>query len=325
MNTNFKTENILAPIILVAYNRPNHFKQALIALIKNKETRDSILYICIDGPLNTEDKISQKIMFDYIETIRTEFQNINILKQNSNLGLAKNITQNVTNIINKHGKIIVIEDDTVVSEAFLEFMNKALSYYEPHKKVWHISSHNWTNDIHKMNDVFLYRVMTCWGWGTWKDRWRYFEKDTEALIDQFTEQDIRKFNLDDTENFWSQVLYNHSGFIDTWAIFWYATIFKNNGLCMCPFYSYVKNIGFDGSGVNWGYDKKKINAQLLNTHGKFNPQVNIEENILAVNKIKKYYLNNSSSLKKITRSLIILFLSRKLLGKLQNLWYRIRN
>ena len=60
-------------------------------------------------------------------------------------------------------------------------------------------------------------------------------------------------------------------------------------------------------------DRKNINKklqdlQVINNNGKFNPQIDIEENFLAVNEIKKYYLNKSSSLKKITRSLIILFL-----------------
>ena len=37
--------------------------------------------------------------------------------------------------VNKHGKLIVIEDDDFVSEAFLKFMNDALTYNEPHKEV----------------------------------------------------------------------------------------------------------------------------------------------------------------------------------------------
>ena len=325
MHINNKQKNILAPIVLIAFNRANHFKQTLSALAKNKEAKDSMLYICIDGPRNLEEKKNQKEMCDYVEIIRTQFLNIKIIKQNYNIGLAKNMIQNVTSIVNKHGKLIVIEDDDFVSEAFLKFMNDALTYYEPHKKVWHIASHTFVNNHEKINDVFLHRVMYCWGWATWKDRWSFFEKDPEALINEFTNEDIKKFNLDDTEPFWSQVLNNYSGHINTWAIFWYATIFKNKGLCMNPFYSYVRNIGLDGSGVHKNINKKLQDLQVINNDGKFNPQIDIEENFLAVNEIKKYYLNNSSSLKKITRSLIILFLNRRILGRLQILWYRIRN
>ena len=102
MHINNKQKNILAPIVLIAFNRANHFKQTLSALAKNKEAKDSMLYICIDGPRNLEEKKNQKEMCDYVEIIRTQFLNIKIIKQNSNIGLAKHMIQNVTNIVNKH-------------------------------------------------------------------------------------------------------------------------------------------------------------------------------------------------------------------------------
>ena len=97
-----KQKNILAPIVLIAFNRANHFKQTLSALAKNKEAKDSMLYVCIDGPRNTKYKISRDQMCDHVEIIRTQFLNIKIIKQNSNIGLAKHMIQNVTNIVNKH-------------------------------------------------------------------------------------------------------------------------------------------------------------------------------------------------------------------------------
>ena len=69
---------------------------------KNKEAKDSMLYVCIDGPRNTKYKRSQDQMCDHVEIIRTQFLNIKIIKQNSNIGLAKHMIQNVTNIVNKH-------------------------------------------------------------------------------------------------------------------------------------------------------------------------------------------------------------------------------
>jgi hypothetical protein len=53
-----------------------------------------------------------------------------------------------------------------------------------------------------------------------------FNKDTEMLISKFTPSMIREFNFDNTTNFWKQVLLNRNGEINTWAIYWYATIFK---------------------------------------------------------------------------------------------------
>ena len=325
MSIDLKPNNMLAPIALIAFNRVKHFKQTLDALVKNKETKDSILYVCIDGPRNLEDEKSQKEMCRYLEITRLQFQDIKIIKQDSNIGLAKNIIQSVTNIVNRHGKLIVLEDDLLVSRMFLKFMNDALTHYEYNKKVWHIAGHTITNDDQKIDDVFLYRVMNCWGWGTWKNRWSHFEKNSEKLINEFTEEDIKNFNLDNTESFWSQVVDNHSGLLNTWAIFWYATIFKNKGLCMNPFYSYVKNIGFDGSGTHKNLNKRFQDSQVLNNYGEFKPQLNTEENLLAVERIKKYNLDKTNNFKKFIKLLIAVLFSKKLLRRLEALWRKIVN
>ena len=69
----------------------------------------------------------------------------------------------------------------------------------------------------------------------------------------FSEKDICEFNLDNATNFWEQVEKNHTKQMNTWAIFWYTTIFKNQGLCLNPTQSFVENIGFDGTGTNTGH------------------------------------------------------------------------
>ncbi|WAC01929.1 hypothetical protein N7U66_19120 [Lacinutrix neustonica] len=60
---------------------------------------------------------------------------------------ALNIVEGVTQIIEKHGKIIVLEDDIITSPQFLTYMNAALNYYEKEEKVMHISriyaTHRW--------------------------------------------------------------------------------------------------------------------------------------------------------------------------------------
>ena len=148
-------------------------------------------------------------------------------------------------------------------------MNDALKFYENEKKVWHISAHSEINFKERENEIYLWRLMNCWGWATWKDRWDYYEKNPKSLINEFNSEMVKKFDLNESGIFWSQVIANATQEIDTWAIFWYATIFKHQGLCVSPFYSYSANIGFDGSGVHCGLDEVKQERQILNHHGSF--------------------------------------------------------
>ena len=81
MSIDLKHKSLLSPIALIAFNRFNHFKQTLDALVKNKEAKDSTLYVCIDGPRNTKDKRSHDQMCNHVEIIRTHFLNIKIINK----------------------------------------------------------------------------------------------------------------------------------------------------------------------------------------------------------------------------------------------------
>jgi hypothetical protein len=243
-----------APIVMFLYNRPWHTRETIEALKKNQYAVDSDLIIYADGPKNLDACSRVREVRDYIKSI-SGFKSVTIVERDRNWGLAKNIIDGVTSVVNRYGKIIVMEDDMLTSPHFLKFMNDALDAYRNNEAVWHISGWNYPIDTAGLEDAFLWRVMNCWGWATWSDRWAHFEKDTDKLFSEFSSQDRYRFNLDDHHNFWSQVELNKSGTINTWAIYWYATIFKAGGLCLGPTQSLVQNIGFDGSGEHCGSNK----------------------------------------------------------------------
>ncbi len=107
---------------------------------------------------------------------------------------------------------------------------------------------------------------------------------------------INRFNLDGAHNFWGQVTANVSGKLNTWAIFWYATIFEHNGLCLNPTVSYVQNIGLDGSGENCGQGNlyrscyKAVEIRDMPN--------DLEESSFAVEKIQDFYSTIKPSLLK---------------------------
>lgn len=274
----------VAPIVLFVYNRPWHTKQTIEALQKNELAGESELYIYSDAPKNEEAEEQVKEVRSYIHGI-DGFKKVTIIEREKNWGLAASIIDGVTKIAGEYGRIIVLEDDLVTSPYFLRFMNDALEYYEDEKKVWHISGWNYPIDAKETNRVFLWRVMNCWGWATWADRWKFFEKDTEKLIREFSKEAIKRFNLDGVENFWEQVLLNREGKIDTWAIYWYATIFKQHGLCLNPVRTFVDNIGFDGSGVHC--DEKSF-VDNIQTEYSIQFTKEIEETKVYTDEIKKH-------------------------------------
>src|SRR3989338_525512 len=124
----------LAPITVFVYNRPWHIKQTIESLKKNKEAKKSDLFIFSDGPKNEDDQKKVDEVRKYIKKVNG-FKMVTIIERQKNLRLANSIIAGVTEIINKYGKIIVLEDDLIASPYFLKFMNKGLDLYKKEERV----------------------------------------------------------------------------------------------------------------------------------------------------------------------------------------------
>lgn len=241
----------LAPIVLFVYNRPYHTKQTVEALQKNELASESELFIYSDAPKNENAEAKVAEVREYLRTI-DGFKKITIIERDTNWGLANSIIDGVTKTVNEYGKIIVLEDDLVTSPYFLRFMNEALEFYRNEDKVFGVTGYAYPLLTKELPSTFFLKDEGCWGWATWSRAWKYFEKDTEKLIKTFTKSMIYEFNFNNSMNFWSQVIHNKQGKINSWAIYWYATVFLQNGLFLHSRESFVINIGHDGSGVHCG-------------------------------------------------------------------------
>ncbi|NTW43170.1 MAG: glycosyltransferase [Anaerolineaceae bacterium] len=277
---------MLAPIALFVYARPDHTRRVVEALQKNSLAEETDVIVFSDAAKLPEKEKSVAAVRDYIAEIKG-FKSLTVHHRPHNYGLAKSIMEGVTDVISNYGSIIVVEDDIVTAPDFLRFMNDALDRYRHEPKVWHISGWNYPIDPAGLGNAFFYRLMNCWGWATWADRWKDFEKNPARLISEWDKETIKRFNLDGGHCFWEQVKANASGKINTWAIFWYATIFLHNGLCLNPTVSYVQNIGTDGSGENCGRsDFFLANHDAVEVS--IFPDV-VEESSIAIDRICRFY------------------------------------
>lgn len=234
---------------MFVYNRPDHTRQTVEALKQNALSGESDLIIFsdaakLDGQASLVSEVRQ-----YIRQIEG-FRSISIVEQKINFGLARSIIEGVTAIVNQYGRIIVLEDDIITSPHFLNFMNDALEFYKDVETVMHISGYVYPINRTGLSDTFLLRPASCWGWATWDRSWRLFLKDVDYYLNTFSKKMIYDFNLNNAYPYFDQIRQNRSGRLNTWAVFWYASVYLNNGLSLHPRNSYTRNIGFEGSGTN---------------------------------------------------------------------------
>jgi GT2 family glycosyltransferase len=277
---------MVAPIVLFVYNRPEHTRKTLEALQNNQLAAQSKLIVYSDGPRSNRDRKKVEAVRKVLQEA-SGFKSIDLNVSEENRGLARSIIDGVTHVINEHGRVIVLEDDLVVSQYFLNYMNDALDYYASIEKVMHISGYWYPLKPGVKSETFLIRYPSSWGWATWDRAWRWFEKDPHALHEAFSKTDISRFNLDGAVDIWEQVVHNLNGKANTWAVFWYATIFRKEGLCLYPTHTLVQNIGMDGSGqhclVTKAYENK-LSSMKVNDLTDV-----IEENKVALNCFKKFH------------------------------------
>jgi len=239
--------NNLAPIVLFVYNRPWHTQQTVEALQKNELASKSELFIYSDDAKNFEARISVDEVRAYIDNI-DGFKKVTVIKREKNWGLADSIIDGVTKIVNEYGKIIVLEDDLVTSPYFLRFMNEVLEKYEFEEDVYSVTGYSFSNDVADIDDTYFLKLTSSWSWGTWKDKWKDFTYDN-AIFSKCLERK-EAFNYDASYNYVGMVDDQLNRRINSWAIYWYASVFLKNGLTLYPAFSLIENIGFDGSGTH---------------------------------------------------------------------------
>lgn len=241
----------LSPVALFVYNRPAHTRQTVEALARNTYAEQTELFVFSDGPADPEQLAPVTKVREYIKTI-AGFKAVHVHESATNEGLARSIIGGVTTVLNQCGKIIVLEDDIVTSPGFLQYMNDALRTYQDDNQVMHISGYFYPIRTLGKGTHFL-RILSCWGWGTWKRAWQHFDADAKVHLAKIrTEQDIKAFNINGHADFYEQLQQNQRGEIFTWAVKWYASWLFAGGYSLFPAKSLTHNIGFDASGTHCG-------------------------------------------------------------------------
>jgi hypothetical protein len=293
--------NNLSPIVLFVYNRPGHTEQTVNSLIKNKLATHSDLIIFSDGALNELESTKVNLVRKYIKTI-SGFKSIQIIERTKNFGLGNNIIEGVTSVVNKYGKIIVLEDDLLTSPYFLQYMNDGLKKYETVKNV--ISIHSYIYPIkQKLPETYFIKGADCLGWGTWKEKWDMFEQNGSELLSVLEEKNwTTAFDFNNSYPYTQMLKDQIDGKNSSWAVRWYASAFVNNMLTLYPARSLVYHNGNDGSGTNFGISSI-LDVKLTETPIQVG-DINIVENSSARQSIELYLrYKNASFLRIVYRKL----------------------
>src|SRR6266576_323547 len=241
----------LAPIALFIYNRPEHTRRTVEALRANHLAQQSDLFVFADGAKNESGAAAVGAVRKFVRTI-DGFKSVTIIERERNFGLADSVIAGVTQLCEKFGRVIAVEDDLLTASDFLNFMNRALERYLNEVKIFSVSGFNFSCRVPKdyQYDAYCsYRSMS-WGWGTWKDRWEKADWSVSDYMSFSRDQNQKRLFNRGGDDLSSILALQMAGRVDSWSIRWDYTHFKRSAFAILPVVSRVYNVGFDGSGVH---------------------------------------------------------------------------
>lgn len=271
------------PLLIFAFNRPMHLRRALESLERNIGADRRRLFIFLDGPRNEQDVTALKAVRKVAEE-RRWCGSCEILVRQNNLGCARSIIDGVTTLCRESGKVIVLEDDLVLSPWFLEFVQNALDRYAESESIMHVSGYMYPVDLLHPNTALCLPLISPWGWATWWRAWKLFDIEATGYKILCEDADLRKrFDLDDSIRHFHLLESAITGAMDSWAMRWYLTLFMRGALGLFPGRSLVSNTGFDGSGRHCSADHRRPQDQLANLPPQAFPKtVEVNEEALAL-------------------------------------------
>jgi hypothetical protein len=274
-----------SPVVIFCYNRLDNLKRTVENLQRNALAGLTELYIFSDGPSKEADKDKVAAIREYIATIGG-FKELNIVNSQQNKGLARSIIEGVTQVLQKHETVIVLEDDLLTSRNFLSYMNESLNFYKDNKKILSISGYSFQITFPQVYvyDNYFTKRSSSWGWGTWRNRWNSVDWEVKDYNDFARDPAARKkFNLmgSDMAGMLDKQM---KGKISSWAIRWCYHQFKTDTYTAFPSLSKVQNIGFGEAATHTSSIQRSRFATSLDATDtqlfKLNPFVSLNNSLI---------------------------------------------
>jgi hypothetical protein len=247
-------------VVLFVYNRPEHTRRVLDGLRQNDIDK---LHVFADGPESTDEIGPIESVRDLVHSI--DWCETDIIEREENWGLAENTVDGLNRMFTEYDRVVMLEDDDVPSPDFMDYMEACLDKYEDEDRVMSVTGFSIPIELPDdyQYDVFFTHRETSWGWGSWKSAWDHYERKPDEMRRQIAENEneVREILEIAGYDLFSNLEKQLEGNSDSWSIWWALAIAEQEGICVNPVESRIKQIGHDGSGVHCS-SKEKFDVEV---------------------------------------------------------------
>jgi len=250
-----------APVAVFAYRRAGALAEVMSSLSACEGFHDAQVTVFVDGPKTDEDRKGVGEVRELLAGL--DWPNLSVVFSEENRGLKRSIFDGVSRILEEYDRVIILEDDLVLSPLALLYFNSALEKYDSSDSVWSVAGYMYNVPEFVDRDTALVLPFAHpWGWATWRRAWSQFSIYEEIPQSNLVSKTFRtRFDLG-IRGFSEMLSLAKEGKVNSWFILWYLRIFRSNGVSIFPPVSYIKNNGIGGGG---GTHSSRLNPYSLLT------------------------------------------------------------
>jgi hypothetical protein len=251
------------PALVIAFNRPEKLRLALESLAST-DVRN--IQVSLDGPrADTTDVTRIAECVDVIESFRHRFEVLNIRQNKHNLGCRQALQKALGEFFGTYDRGIIVEDDILVSQKFVDFATWALTEYENDETIWVVNGWSPFNPGEIGPFPWLSRIPIVWGWATWRTRWSQYDPEIEESA--FVKPSELKTNLslpfsEEFDEYWTNGFSQIRKGFDTWDYQLVFSMWKNGGMAITPPSRLTQNIGFDHEATHTFQPSGRSNFEM---------------------------------------------------------------
>lgn len=250
-----------APILIPTLCRYAHFVHCIESLKKNTWAKYTDVYVGLDYPKSDSHWAGYRKICSYLNGDFSEFASFHVIKHEKNVGSSENMRILRERVFKKYDRFIRTDDDVEFSPNFLEYMDKALAYYETDEDVIAVTgyAHPIALEYPKDTNIIKQKLSaSMWGTGFWVNKYEKVRQEITQgiLIQKFDSVRRKRFSgmLSAAVN---DYLLSYTREDPLSSVLCRVTdvtvrIYLNvqNKCFISPTISKARNWGYDGSGVS---------------------------------------------------------------------------
>ncbi len=236
----FKMMNVA--IAVFCFNRPHSLNRLLNSLETCSEAKSIPLFIYVDAARNSNETVAVADTISVADSFEHPLKTV--IRRDENLGLKKSLTLGISEVLNLHDSVIVLEDDLVIGPFALNYFLRGLKEYRDLSQVVSICGYavGESNGFNSETAHFL-PLTHPWGWATWRDRWLPHMAGTVSQASMDSTSFRVSMNVFGLRSYSAMLLLADRGLVSSWWIYWQLNAVNRHSVSLFPKKSHVSNEG----------------------------------------------------------------------------------